>query len=100
MIGYRGNLRDNGPGISAVVVLCLILLALVSVVQVTHTHQSASEASHCSLCLVAHTAAPILFAAVAAIALVRLGIQTPLRKVPVPVRARYAKLFSRPPPRG
>ena len=100
MKGLLGNLRDNRPLTSAIVVLCLALLLFVSVVQVTHAHQSASEADHCALCLTMHSAAPMLVAVVAAMVLVQLGVPTSLVKARVIVRYWQPQLFTRPPPQS
>lgn len=95
----QANLRWDRPGVSAAVVVCLLLLALISVVQVTHLHPTASEADHCAVCIVMHSAAPMAMG-VTAIVLVQLGISAPAVMVSAPARKRQLKLVTRPPPQS
>lgn len=93
---HLGEIRKCGSNRTALVV-CLVLVALLAVMQVPHLHQNPADADHCALCVVMHTAAPAAVAA-PAVAMVQLGISTPVVKALAISRYWHPQLFTRPPP--
>ena len=89
----------NKPGVTAVMLACLLLFAVISVVQVSHLHSSAAGADHCTLCVAMHSAAPVSVAAIAVV-LVQMGVSAPAVVARAPFRPWQLQLFTRPPPRA
>jgi len=80
-------------------VVCVVLLALLCLMLIPHVHQTPSDAEHCALCITMHTAVSVTFA-VAAVVLVRLGVNHPVFQAAECVRYWHPQLFIRPPPQA